>query len=186
MRRSDRAPRSCTNARARCGGARRRMTAGAQRWRSASTLRVTAARSTIATQPSANAGRVRPVACTCREEAGPSCEASGSASQARNEVPAHVEGGRNGEAIAQVALNEGHGVESTEKVPLERVPVPLRSTWTTRAKDGVVTLGLQDAYALLAGLGDSVGTKFLGAELSSTKSESWPTRAYAQEIADNS
>jgi CRISPR-associated protein (TIGR02710 family) len=70
------------------------------------------------------------------------------------------------EAIAQVALKEGHGVESTERVPLEKVPEPLRTTWAARANDGVVKLGLQDDYALLAALGDPVGQRFQGAGLS--------------------
>jgi len=74
------------------------------------------------------------------------------------------------EAIAQVALKEGHGIESTEKVPLEPVPESLRTTWATRANEGLVALGLQDAYALLAGLNDSVGTRFQEAGLGSTKS----------------
>lgn len=75
------------------------------------------------------------------------------------------------EAIAQVVLKEGHGIESTEKVPLERVPEPLRSAWTGRAtKEGLVRLGLQDAYALLAELHDPIGSKFLAAGLADTKS----------------
>jgi CRISPR-associated protein (TIGR02710 family) len=74
------------------------------------------------------------------------------------------------EAIAQVSLKEGHGVESTEKVPLEKVPEALRATWAARANEGVVALGLQDDYALLAALGDPVGQKFQGAGLSGTKS----------------
>jgi CRISPR-associated protein (TIGR02710 family) len=74
------------------------------------------------------------------------------------------------EAIAQVALKEGHGVESTEYVPLERVPEPLRTTWATRANEGIVALGLQDAYALLAALTDAVGKKFQDAGLNGTKS----------------
>ncbi|MCC6526640.1 MAG: TIGR02710 family CRISPR-associated protein [Polyangiaceae bacterium] len=74
------------------------------------------------------------------------------------------------EAIAQVALKDGHGVESTEKVPLERVPEPLRTTWTTRANEGVLALGLQDAYALLAGLNDSSGAEFQSTGLSGTRS----------------
>src|SRR5690606_28095240 len=53
------------------------------------------------------------------------------------------------EAIAQVAVKEKHGIERTERVPLERVPGPLRNTWTSRAHEGVVAVGLQDAYALL-------------------------------------
>lgn len=74
------------------------------------------------------------------------------------------------EAIAQVALKEGHGVASTEKVPLEMVPESLISLWAARENDGVVALGLQDAYALLAALGDPVGQKFQDAGLSGTKS----------------
>ena len=74
------------------------------------------------------------------------------------------------EAIAQVALKEGHGVESTEKVQLEKVPEALRTTWAARANEGVVALGLQDVYALLAALGDPVGQKFHGAGLSGPKS----------------
>ncbi|MFP4600086.1 MAG: TIGR02710 family CRISPR-associated CARF protein [Persicimonas sp.] len=74
------------------------------------------------------------------------------------------------EAIAQVALKEDHGIESTERVPLDRVPDPLRNTWATRENDGVLELGLQDAYELLAALDDSVGTKFQDSELRGTKS----------------
>jgi CRISPR-associated protein (TIGR02710 family) len=74
------------------------------------------------------------------------------------------------EAIAQVGLKEGHGVESTEKVPLKQVPESLRATWAARATEGVVALGLQDDYALLAALSDPVGQKFQSAGLSSTKS----------------
>jgi CRISPR-associated protein (TIGR02710 family) len=70
------------------------------------------------------------------------------------------------EAIGQVALKEGHGIESTERVPLDRVPDPLRSTWATRASDGVLALGLQDAYELLGALKDPVGTEFQSAGLS--------------------
>ncbi len=49
------------------------------------------------------------------------------------------------EAIAQAALKERHGIESTEKVPLDHVPEAIRTEWTTRATEGVVGLGLQDA-----------------------------------------
>jgi CRISPR-associated protein (TIGR02710 family) len=74
------------------------------------------------------------------------------------------------EAVAQVALKESHGIESTEKVPLDRVPESLRPEWASRAKDGVVALGLQDAYALLASLNDPLGEKFRSAALNGTKS----------------
>ncbi|MEZ4363820.1 MAG: TIGR02710 family CRISPR-associated CARF protein [Kofleriaceae bacterium] len=74
------------------------------------------------------------------------------------------------EAIAQVALKERHGVEGTEKVPLEKVPEALRTTWAARANEGVIALGLQDAYTLLLALGDPVGEAFQSAELSGQKS----------------
>jgi CRISPR-associated protein (TIGR02710 family) len=74
------------------------------------------------------------------------------------------------EAIAQVALQERHGIGSTEKIPLDRIPEPLRSEWASRANDGVVALGLQDAYALLASLNDPLGEKFQRASLNSRKS----------------
>lgn len=70
------------------------------------------------------------------------------------------------EAIAQVVLKGHHGIESTEKVPLERVPEALRAEWGSQAKEGVVKLGLQEAYRLLASLNDPIGAKFHGAGLS--------------------
>jgi CRISPR-associated protein (TIGR02710 family) len=74
------------------------------------------------------------------------------------------------EAVAQVAFKDRHGFESSEKVPLDRVPEPLRTEWASRAKDGIVALGLQDAYALLASLNDALGEKFRSAALNGTKS----------------
>ncbi len=74
------------------------------------------------------------------------------------------------EAVGQVALKERHGIESTEKVPLERVPEALRAEWASRASEGVVKLGLQDAYELLATLKDPLGEKFHDDTLSETTS----------------
>lgn len=74
------------------------------------------------------------------------------------------------EAVAQVALRERHGIESTEKVAVDRVPDSLRTEWASRAKDGVLALGLQDAYALLAALSDPLGQRFRDASLDGTKS----------------
>jgi CRISPR-associated protein (TIGR02710 family) len=74
------------------------------------------------------------------------------------------------EAIAQVALKETHRIESTEEVPLERIPESLRTAWAARAREGVVALGLQDDYALLAALGDDTGKEFQDAGLSGTNS----------------
>ncbi|MDR7420418.1 MAG: TIGR02710 family CRISPR-associated CARF protein [Armatimonadota bacterium] len=39
------------------------------------------------------------------------------------------------EAVAQVALKERHGMESTEEIPLDRVPETLRHEWASRAKN---------------------------------------------------
>jgi len=64
------------------------------------------------------------------------------------------------EATAQIKLCERHGIDSTERVPLERIPDCLRRTLETGARDGCVKLGLQDAYAMLAELGDPLGEKF--------------------------
>ena len=74
------------------------------------------------------------------------------------------------EAIAQVALKERHGIASTEKVPLAKVPAPLSLRWAARANDGIVALGLQDDYALLAALDDPTGRKFQDAGLGDVKS----------------
>src|SRR5207248_7556061 len=48
----------------------------------------------------------------------------------------------------------------TKQVPIERVPEPLRGQWAARADEGVVFLGLQDAYALLDSMGDDLGARF--------------------------
>ena len=74
------------------------------------------------------------------------------------------------EAIAQVALKESHGCESTEKVPLDKIPESLRATLARRANGGVVALGVRDAYRLLAELGDEVGQKFQSYGLGGTES----------------
>jgi CRISPR-associated protein (TIGR02710 family) len=64
------------------------------------------------------------------------------------------------EALAQLALTERHQIANTKQVPLSRVPEPLRSQWASRAEEGTVFLGLQDAYTLLNALGDDLGTTF--------------------------
>jgi CRISPR-associated protein (TIGR02710 family) len=74
------------------------------------------------------------------------------------------------EAVAQVALKDRHGFESTERLPLDRVPETVRPEWAARARDGVVALGLQDAYMLLASLNDPIGEKFRSAGLDGTQS----------------
>lgn len=74
------------------------------------------------------------------------------------------------EAIAQVKLRQDHAFESTEKVALDRVPLSLQSIWQPMAKDGVVKLGLQDAYSLLAALDDPTGQTFRNNDLHTEKS----------------
>lgn len=64
------------------------------------------------------------------------------------------------ESLAQVALSERYQIENTKQVPLDSAPEPLREQWSSRADDGSVFLGLQDAYVLLAALGDELGLKF--------------------------
>jgi CRISPR-associated protein (TIGR02710 family) len=64
------------------------------------------------------------------------------------------------EAVAQVALRERHGIQSTAKVALDELPADLKQLWAPRATEGQVALGLQDAYALLAALGDTCGEAF--------------------------
>jgi CRISPR-associated protein (TIGR02710 family) len=69
------------------------------------------------------------------------------------------------EAVAQLALKERHGIASTAALPLERVPEELREQWASRAREGTVMVGLQEAYRLLEALGDPLGEKFRSAGL---------------------
>lgn len=64
------------------------------------------------------------------------------------------------ESLAQLALAERHEIPSTDDVALERVPESLRPRWASRAENGRLLLGLQDAYVLLDELGDSAGKRF--------------------------
>ncbi len=75
------------------------------------------------------------------------------------------------EATAQLRLAEGYGIKTTEGVPLERLPAALRARWETRAEDGHVRLGLQDAYALLSALGDPLGEEFRKRKLHERESD---------------
>jgi len=64
------------------------------------------------------------------------------------------------ESLGQVALAERHQINNTKEVLLDRVPEPLRGQWASRGDNGAVFLGLQDAYTLLAALGDELGMRF--------------------------
>jgi CRISPR-associated protein (TIGR02710 family) len=74
------------------------------------------------------------------------------------------------EAYAQCVLKEKYGIERTDQIPLEMIPEPLKASWSARAIDGCVKLGLQDDYRLLEALGDPVGQRFVDIGLSSDKS----------------
>lgn len=70
------------------------------------------------------------------------------------------------EATAQCRLREAHGIESTKRIPLAGLPAPLCTEWESRARDGAVMAGLQDAYRLLLELGDPLGSRFVELRLS--------------------
>ncbi len=81
------------------------------------------------------------------------------------------------EAIAQETLATRHDIPSTEHVPVDRLPEEFRSRPGVRPNDdGTVTVGLQDAYALLAALGDPLGKMFMGSELSDPERSPLQTR----------
>jgi len=63
------------------------------------------------------------------------------------------------EAIAQIKLAEDHYIDDTGRVPIERVPEQLRGR-LSRSGERTVSVGLQEAYALLLALGDDAGAKF--------------------------
>ncbi|MCX6022197.1 MAG: TIGR02710 family CRISPR-associated CARF protein [Chloroflexi bacterium] len=63
------------------------------------------------------------------------------------------------EALAQLALLP-HGVADTGAVPLDAVPAPLRQEWESRARNGMLLLGLQDDYRLLEALRDPLAAQF--------------------------
>ncbi|MBX6330501.1 MAG: hypothetical protein IRY91_01505 [Gemmatimonadaceae bacterium] len=73
-------------------------------------------------------------------------------------------------ATAQATLKERYGIDDTGKAPIDRIPHQLREAWESRATDGTVTIGLQDAYTLLAELGNPLGKKFRDEKLDGEKS----------------
>lgn len=64
------------------------------------------------------------------------------------------------EALAQLRLKEGYGINSTKNIPLDKLPHKLQKLLENKSENGFVTLGLQQAYLLLYELGDEVGRKF--------------------------
>ena len=64
------------------------------------------------------------------------------------------------EALAQWKLAASHGIVSTGRVPVAAVPEPLRGRWTHAAREGLLKLGIQDAYELLSALDDPLGARF--------------------------
>ena len=74
------------------------------------------------------------------------------------------------ESIAQVQLHERWQIEDTGRIPLEKLPPSLQSAWNPRARNGCVQIGLQDAFRLLASLGDELGTRFIEQKLTGQNS----------------
>jgi CRISPR-associated protein (TIGR02710 family) len=72
------------------------------------------------------------------------------------------------EALAQIRLRGAFGL-ATDRMPIDRVPEPLCEHWRSRARDGSVKLGLQDAFALLRALGDPLGERFTALGLDNTR-----------------
>lgn len=69
------------------------------------------------------------------------------------------------EALAQIRLREQYEISNTKKVPLDKLPPALRQEWMSRARNGVVMLGLRDAYRLLKERGDELGHRFAASSL---------------------
>lgn len=64
------------------------------------------------------------------------------------------------EALAQGALR-GHGIESTDKVPVQKIPEQLREKWCLESGAETISLALRRSYELLEALGDPLGRRFL-------------------------
>lgn len=74
------------------------------------------------------------------------------------------------EAFAQARLAEAHQIPDTARVPLDRIPEPLKSKWAPKAREGYLTVSLQDAYVLLGALQDPVARRFVELELDGERS----------------
>ena len=74
------------------------------------------------------------------------------------------------EALAQLRLREQHGIADTKSVALEKLPDERRQQWKDLARDGKVSIGLQEAYAVLLDFGDELGQKFDKEGLNGTQS----------------
>lgn len=74
------------------------------------------------------------------------------------------------EATAQARLQAAHQIVDTKHIELECLPKALREAWQGRAKNGLMMVGLQDAYALLHELHDPLGSKFYSLELAGKRS----------------
>lgn len=64
------------------------------------------------------------------------------------------------EALAQGALRR-HGIESTDKVPVQKIPEQLREKWRLESCAETISLALRRSYELLEALGDPLGRRFL-------------------------
>ncbi|MBI4540735.1 MAG: TIGR02710 family CRISPR-associated protein [Gemmatimonadetes bacterium] len=73
------------------------------------------------------------------------------------------------EALAQIRLRDGHGID-TSRVSVTQLPQALRTEWADRAEEGTLVIGLQDAYTLLERLGDPLGSHPVQSRLRGPKS----------------
>ena len=98
------------------------------------------------------------------------------------------------EALAQIQLSERHGIQDTGRIPLDKLPHEFQQEWKPRARDGIVSVGLRDAYRLLQCLGDEMGKKFfdegLGGDTSPLSSRNQSILAHGftsvkKEVYDN-
>jgi len=64
------------------------------------------------------------------------------------------------EALAQVRLRKEYNISDTKAAPIDRLPTPLQNKWSSRCREGVVMLGLQDIYLVLKEFGDDLGARF--------------------------
>ncbi len=82
------------------------------------------------------------------------------------------------EALAQGALRR-HGIESTDKVPVGKIPEALRKEWCLESCEGTVILPLYRSYQLLDALGDPLGPRFLESAFGDNKKTPLTARNYS-------
>jgi CRISPR-associated protein (TIGR02710 family) len=84
------------------------------------------------------------------------------------------------EATAQWRLATAWGIESTGAVPVARIPGALEQLWGATGDERTRTLGLQDAFRLLAALEDDYGKRFHQAGLAGN-CEGWMSAEWGRQ-----